>query len=147
MPFGAVIRHTAVPGRVSAPIFSQTKRCLPPAVACVRETRSVGRLQETFVASRSCPESRSMTSGVNPNHQFGGSTFATFTVEAAGLCCAAGEHSTLSPFNTQASPKTKVREEFRLDELFRRGEKEYIPGRAQEKTTCRTSPVRANHRN
>ena len=130
MPFGAVIRHTAVPGRVSAPIFSQTKRCLPPAVACVRETRSVGRLQETFVASRSCPESSSMTSGVNPNHQFGGSTFVTFTVEAAGLCFAAGEHSTLSPFNRQASPKRMVRQEFRLDELFRRGEKGFFTGRA-----------------
>src|SRR2546425_6659219 len=105
MPFGAVIRHTAVPGRVSAPIFSQTKRCLPPAVACVRETRSVGRLQETRVASRSCPESSNMTSGVSPTHQFGGSTLETFGAGSGAFCCGLALHDALLQARKQANGK------------------------------------------
>src|SRR5690348_18438714 len=111
------MRHTAVPGRVSDPISSQTKRYLPPAVACVRETRSVGRLHETFVASRSFPESSSSTSGVNPTHQFGGSTFVTFTVEAVGLCCGVAHHATPA-FNRLTSPKRRLRYKFLPRKLF-----------------------------
>src|ERR1700681_4488964 len=74
------MRQTAVPGFVSLPIASHTKRYFPPAEDCVRNTVTVGRLQDTRVASRSRPESNTITSGVRSTHQFGGSTFVTTVV-------------------------------------------------------------------
>src|SRR5690348_14346636 len=117
------MRHTAVPGRVSDPISSQTKRYLPPAVACVRETRSVGRLHETFVASRSFPESSSSTSGVNPTHQFGGSTFVTFAVEIRAFSCTPEHRANPLQLERQRRAKTTLRFTVRFSGLIRRGRK------------------------
>src|SRR5580658_2467929 len=76
-PSGPVIRHTAVPDFVSAPNFNHTNKYLPPALACVRSTSKLARLHSTFVASSPRPEINSITSGVSPTHQFGGSTLVT----------------------------------------------------------------------
>src|ERR1700737_3357033 len=76
-PVGVVIRQTAVPDFASAPNFSHTNRYLPPPVDCVRSTSRLERLHSTFVASRPRPESSTITSGVSPIHQLGGSTFTT----------------------------------------------------------------------
>src|ERR1700676_2671385 len=81
------MRQTAVPGFVSLPIASHTKRYFPPAEDCVRNTVTVGRLQDTRVASRSRPASSTITSGVRSTHQFGGSTFVTTEVFSAAATC------------------------------------------------------------
>ena len=85
-----VTRQTAVPDLVSVAIFSHTNRYLPPAADCVCVTVTVGRLQATSFACRLRPEISSMTSGVKPIHQLGGSTlvmvgsFPTFSCAAFG---------------------------------------------------------------
>src|SRR5713226_1992022 len=40
-----------------------------------------------WVASRSCPDNSSITSGVSPTHQFGGSTFVTAGPTSLSVCC------------------------------------------------------------
>src|ERR1700739_1063760 len=67
----------AVPDFVSGPIFVPTNKYSPPAVACVRSTKTLGRLQTTRVASSLWPETSNITSGVRLVHHEGGSTFVT----------------------------------------------------------------------
>ena len=43
----------------------------------VRTTDHVGKIAGHLVACRPCPESKTIKSGVNPTHQFGGSTLLT----------------------------------------------------------------------
>src|SRR6202035_1018486 len=87
-PVGVVIRHTAVPDFIPGPNFSHTKRYLPPAVDCVLCTMRLGKLHSTFVASSPFPDSSTITSGVMPIHQFGGSTLVTWAalLVAGGFC-------------------------------------------------------------
>src|SRR5207253_10769231 len=51
------------------------------------ETRGVGRLTSTWVAARPSPQSSTITSGVSPTHQFGGSTFVTAGAVSLAVCC------------------------------------------------------------
>ena len=78
-------------------------------MACVRETRTVDRLHETWVASRPLPEASNITSGVNPTHQFGGSTFVTSTVDEGELCCGGVLRAALLQLNRKASAKKILR--------------------------------------
>src|SRR5713226_4267309 len=87
------------------------KRYFPPAVDCVRETWSAGKLHATCVASRSCPDSRSITSGVSPTHQLGGSTFVTAGPASLSVCRGlASEAALLQASTAKHKSKYLVRE-------------------------------------
>src|SRR5215467_2898067 len=60
-----------------------------------------GRLQVSFVACKSWPESKSMTSGVRLSHQFGGSTFVTCGALAFGSCADSEEVSAAAHSNRE----------------------------------------------
>src|ERR1700722_1233982 len=113
-PSGLVIRQTAVPDFVSAPNFSHTNKYFPPPEACVRSTSKLARLHSTFVASSPRPEISNITSGVNPIHQFGGSTCVTTGETSAFDVCEASASKSASPQkpgreSKQASTRQAIR--------------------------------------
>src|SRR4029077_17831151 len=69
-------------------------------------TLTVGRLQSAWVASKCLPESSTITSGVSPTHQLGGSTLLTEGASGLGAVSWASSEVCAAPAGISAASKT-----------------------------------------